>query len=269
MALNLEVLLITFVFLTPGFLTSRLLEARTPALSRRPTPFEQTLESLLRSAVIHLIIAVAILGSLWIISPQYDAALVERIGAEGLSAYYSARPLEALTGSILWLCAAFILATLFGCVWDPIDFALNRVAENAGLLSVDVLYFLRRIVADAREETDRPCQLWVQARLNNGYTYQGEFVVGGYRREGKPRELLLANVKFFPFPAQAVAEHPSPPKAYDYAVIDLSNCLSLEFITTDAEVPDQVSARPSSSGARFHPGCDALRPEERAEVLQP
>ena len=57
MTLELEGLLITLAFLLPGFLASRLIAARTPAVGRRPTAFEETLESLLRSVYINLVVA--------------------------------------------------------------------------------------------------------------------------------------------------------------------------------------------------------------------
>ena len=61
MTLELETLLVALAFLLPGFLASRLIAAKTPAVGRQPSAFEETLESLLRSMSIHLIIAPSVI----------------------------------------------------------------------------------------------------------------------------------------------------------------------------------------------------------------
>ena len=71
-----------------------------------------------------------------------------------------------------------------------------------------------------------------RARLKNGFTYRGEYFFAGYRHEGASRELMLANVKFFPYKAQTIEDTGSAPKLYDYVLLDLENCESLEFLLT-------------------------------------
>jgi hypothetical protein len=235
MTLDLEALLIAFIFLLPGFLTSRLVEARTPAVKDKPTALEETLESFLRSTIIHLIIAPVFLLIFWLGLSKYDPILWQEVLSRGISAYYSARPFEALCVSILWLAVAFLLALLFGSKWDPIKAILENLATSTGLLSEDLLYYLRRNVEDMRTTEGGSYQLWLQARLKNGYTYRGELMIGGYRDDDHSRELLLANVKFFPYPAQTTETHPSSPKLYDYAIIDFSNCESVEVIIIDSK----------------------------------
>lgn len=233
MALELEGLLIALAFLLPGFLTSRLIAARTPAAGRHPSAFEEALESLLRSVSIHLIIVPMLLVVVWFILLRDDPGLKWRICSEGLQAYYDTRPLEVSFVLWGWLVAAFSIALLFGCRWDPTECVLQRLARSTGTLSEDPFYLLPQRVAERREQGQESCQLWVQARLKNGYTYRGELVVMGYRDEDKSRELLLANVKFFPYPAQATDEPCSSPKLYDFAFIDVANCESLEVLITD------------------------------------
>jgi hypothetical protein len=239
MTLELETLLIALAFLLPGFLASRLIAAKTPAVGRQPSAFEETLESLLRSMSIHLIIAPLVLVIVRFVLLRDDPLLLSRIYSKGLQAYYDTRPVEVSLLLFVWLVAAFLIAIVFGCKWDPIEYVLQRLARGIGALSEDPFYLLQQRVVERRKQGHASCQLWVQARLKNGYTYRGELVVMGYRDEDKSRELLLANVKFFPYPVQATDESCLPPKLYDFAFVDISNCESLEMLITD-DTPSQM-----------------------------
>jgi len=233
MALELEGLVIALAFLLPGFLTSKLVMARTPAVGRQASAFDETLESLLRSVSIHLMIAPLALVVVRFVLLRGDPVLLLRICSEGLQAYYDARPLEVLLVLFGWLVGAFLIALLFGCRWDPIEFLFQCLVKSTGTLSEDPFYLLRQLVIERREQGQSSCQLWIQARLKNGYTYRGELSFVGYRDEDKSRELMLANVKFFPYPAQATDKLCSPPKLYDFVFIDTANCESLEVLLTD------------------------------------
>lgn len=239
MPLESETLLIALAFLLPGFLASRLIAARTPAVGRQPSAFEETLESLLRSVSIHLLITPLVLVIVRFVLLRDDPLLLARIYSEGLQFYYGVRPLEVSLLLFVWLVAAFLIALLFGCKWDPIESVLQHLARGVGALSEDPFYLLQQRVVDRRKQGHAECQLWVQARLKNGYTYRGEIVFIGYRDEGKSRELLLANAKFFPYPVQATDELRSSPKLYDFALVDTANCESLEMLIRD-ETPSQT-----------------------------
>ena len=230
MVLEIEGLLITLAFLLPGFLTSRLIAARTPAAARKSTAFEETLNSLLKSVSIHLIIGliVLVLAAVGFLLIENGPALLSRIYSEALQAYYGARPVEVIFVLFGWLVVAFFLALVFGCICDPIESLLQHLATRANTLSVDPFYLLINRAVQSREQGQERCALWVQARLKNGYTYRGQLLVAGYRDKDKSRELLLENVKFFPDPAQTTDEPHSPPQLYNFAVIDVANCESLE-----------------------------------------
>ena len=212
MTLDLEALLVALAFVLPGFVTSKLVVARTPSVSREISAFEQTLESLLRSLSIHLILAPLVLVFVRFCLLQDDSALLAQVYAAGVQAYGAARPFEASAVLLGWLISAFVVAVLFGSIWDPTHALLERLATRTGTLSEDPFYLLRQKVANRRKQGHPHAQLWVQARLKNGHTYRGELMVAGYRDEDKSREFLLANAKFFPYVVQAGGEKQSPPK---------------------------------------------------------
>ncbi|MBN2394817.1 MAG: hypothetical protein JXR84_29070 [Anaerolineae bacterium] len=229
MELKLEGLLVALAFLLPGFLTSTLIRARTPAMGRQPSTFEETLDSLLRSVFTHLIIAPFALIIVRFIVLGNDSSLLSRIGVEGISAYYDARPVEVSLILLLWLVVAFGMALLFGYKWDPLEFILRRLVKKTGTLSEDPFFLLRQHVGIRRAKEQPYFQLWIQARLKNGSVYQGEFVTIGYRDADKNRELLLANATYFPPPPSPDAENILPTVSCDFAYIDLANCDSLEM----------------------------------------
>jgi hypothetical protein len=121
MTFGLEDLLIAMIFLLPGFLSSHLISAKTPAVSRAISPFEETLQSLLRSVVIHFLIAPVAIVSVYFVSLKADVVLIDRIYREGIQAYYLVRPFEVTVVLFLWLLVSFLLALIFGYIWDPIS----------------------------------------------------------------------------------------------------------------------------------------------------
>ena len=181
MALEIEGLLIALAFLLPGFLTSRLIAARTPAAAQESSALEETLDSLLRSVSIHLIIAPIVLVIVRVLLIGNDPPLLSRIHSEGLQAYYDALPVQVLFVLFGWLVAAFLFALFFGYKWDPIESLLQRLATRTDTLSVDHFYLVKRHLEQRREQGQEHCAIWVQARLKNGYTYRGEPMAVAYR----------------------------------------------------------------------------------------
>ena len=230
MAVELDNLFVALVFLLPGFLTSRLIAARTPAMGRVVSTFQETLESLLRSVYIHLFIAPFFFTIVWYFFVRNDAYLLNLIYREGLQACYVARPFESSILLFGWLLTSFCLAVTFGYKWDPLEVLFSNLANKTGTNSKDMFYQLREYAVDKRNKGLKDNQLWIQARLKNGYTYRGEFDSVGYRRDGLSRELRLANVSFFPYPAQVEGEILSNPKLYSFVILDLDNCQSLEVL---------------------------------------
>ena len=200
--MSIDNLFVALVFLLPGFLTSRLISARTPAMGKEASAFQETFESLLRSVYIHLFIAPFFFSIVAFHLAKNDQALLDSIYREGLQTYYFARPLEAVLLLFGWLFVAFLLAVFFGYKWDPLDLLFSRLVNKTGTKSEDVFYQLREYAIDKRGAGQKDNQLWIQARLKNGYTYRGELVFAGYRHDGMSRELMLSNVKFFPYSAQ-------------------------------------------------------------------
>ena len=202
MPIEFDNLLVALVFLLPGFLTSRLIAARTPAMGREVSTFQETFESLLRSVYIHLIIAPIIYLVVVCFTQKNNASIIDGILRDGLQTYYLTRPLQVVTLLFGWLVGAFLLATFFGYKWDPLHVLFSKLVKKTGTKSEDIFYQLREYVVDKRGGGEKDFQWWIQARLKNGFTYQGEFCFVGYRHDGKSRELMLANVVFFPYPAQ-------------------------------------------------------------------
>ncbi|MBE0684355.1 MAG: hypothetical protein IH589_20815 [Anaerolineales bacterium] len=222
--------LVALVFLLPGFLTSRLIAARTPAMGKEVSIFQETFESLLRSVYIHLIITPIIYLVITSFTVNNNISIIDRILRDGLQAYYLAQPLQIVTLLFGWLVGAFLLAIFFGYKWDPLHILFSRLVKKTGTKSEDVFYQLREYVVGRRETGEKDFQWWIQARLKNGYTYQGEFYFVGYRHDGMSRELTLKNVTFFPYPAQIEGQTQSRPRHYDFVLIEVENCESLEIM---------------------------------------
>lgn len=236
MTIDINNLIVAIVFLLPGFLTSRLISTRTPAVGRETSAFQETFESLLRSVYIHLLIFPFIFAVFWGFFVGNNPYLLNKINIDGLQVYYLLRPLETILLFFIWLFSAFLLAIFFGYKWDPLDVLLSKLVNKTGTKSEDLFYQLREYAVarvDAGQENN---QLWVQARLKNGYTYRGKLVFAGYRHDGMSRELMLADVLFFPYPVQATEQINSKPKKYDFVLIDFSNCDSLETLFGKASI---------------------------------
>jgi hypothetical protein len=191
-------------------------------------------ESLLRSVYIHIILAPFVFTLVKYIFIGGDFALISRINNEGMQAYYLARPFQATLVLFGWLFFAFVLALIFGYKWDPLEALFSYLVKQTGSASEDIFYQLIKQVINQREQGRGKYQLWIQARLKNGYTYRGEFYFAGYRHNGLSRELVLANVKFYPYPVQ-IGENPAgEPKLYNFVLLDAANCDSLEFLFADS-----------------------------------
>ena len=230
MSIELNNLLVALVFLLPGFLTSRLISARTPAVGREVSAFQETFESLLRSVYIHLLIAPLFFAVFWYFFVGKNAYLLDQIHKGGLQAYYLARPFETIILVFGWLFVAFLLAVIFGFKWDPLDVLISRLVNKTGTKSEDLFYQLRGYLVAKKIADKDDTQLWVQARLKNGFTYRGKLVFAGYRRDGMSRELMLSDVKFYAHPIQATEQVNLEPKLYNFVLIDFANCDSLEVL---------------------------------------
>jgi hypothetical protein len=125
------------------------------------------------------------------------------------------------------------VAIFWGYKWDPLDALFSRLVKNTGTKSEDIFYQLREDVIKKREGGEKFFQFWIQARLKNGYVYQGEFSFIGYRQESMSRELLLANVTFSPNSSRENEKVQPQPMHYDYVLIDVGNCESLEILFTN------------------------------------
>ena len=234
MTFGIESLIIALSFLLPGFLTSSLISARTPKAIKEMSAFQETFDSLLRSVYIHLLISPFIYILVKYVFVSGDSALISRINNEGVLAFYSERPFQASLLLFGWLVSAFILAIVFGYKWDPLEILFSQLVKKTGSASEDIFYQLSKQVVNLREQGHPNYQLWIQARLKNGYTYRGEFYFAGYRHEGSSRELVLTNVKFFPYSVQVGEDTRREPRLYNFVLIDVANCDSLEFLFADS-----------------------------------
>ncbi len=199
-------------------------------MGREVSAFQETFESLLRSVYIHLLIAPLFFAVFWYFFVGNNINLLSQINKTGLQAYYLARPFETIILLFGWLFTAFLLAVVFGYKWDPLDVLLSKLVDKTGTKSEDLFYQLRGYLVARVDKSPEDNQLWVQARLKNGYTYRGKLVFAGYRRDGMSRELMLADVKFFPYPVQAREQVNLEFKQYDFVLIDFANCDSLEVL---------------------------------------
>ncbi|MBI3151564.1 MAG: hypothetical protein HYZ21_05495 [Chloroflexi bacterium] len=229
MSIDFNNLLITLAFLLPGFLTSRLISARTPAMGRQASTFQETLESLLRSVYIHLVLMPFFSFVVWHFFVRSNIYVLKQIQTDGMRALYAIWPFETVLFLFLWLLAAFLLAVLFGYKWDPLNELTLRLANYTGTKSFDLFYQLRQSESDRQNARHQRDQLWVQARLKNGFVYRGKLVFAGYRHDGMSRELMLADVKFYASDAQMQSQ-PYVSILYDYVLIEFANCESLEVL---------------------------------------
>jgi len=165
MSIEFNNLLVALVFLLPGFLTSLLISARTPAVGRDVSAFRETFESLLRSVYIHLLIAPVFIAVFWFLFVRGDTNLLNQINKSGLQTYYVTHPFETIILLLAWLFAAFLLAFVLGYKWDPLEVFLSKLVNRTGTKSEDMFYLLRQYEAHRQKSGQENNQLWVQARL--------------------------------------------------------------------------------------------------------
>jgi hypothetical protein len=243
MAFNFEALLVTLVFILPGFLTSRLVESRTPARSRQTSAFSDTIESLVRSVYLQAILGVGVIVLL-IILRALNSELHACIFQQGIQACSAQHPVQAFTVLITWLIATLGLATLFGAYWDPLDYAYRKIGAKVGNEFKDLFYMPVEIASLQRKQGNARYQLWLQVRLKNGYTYRGELNQVSLPANGENRELLLSHVKFFPYPAQVEGAPNYPPRTYDHVYIDMANCESIEMLYSKPTITSIEDSQP-------------------------
>lgn len=223
---SLESLLFSIAFLLPGFITTRLLDARTPSKGRKTSIFEETTTSLLRSVYINITVAiiVGVLAQFQILPIQSD--LLASFITDWPPNLTPEQSLIVITFAAAWLVASFCIGGAFGYWWDPLHSFSERLVRGIGTISDDPLYVISQVVAQKRDSGRASTQLWVQARMKNGAIYQGEFLYGGFPREEQDRELVLKGAIFYARPSSK----PSP--ELDFVFLDTSNCSSIEFIVT-------------------------------------
>lgn len=235
MDIGFEGLLISLAFILPGFLTSTLVIARTPLGIKPPTLFAETFESLLRSVYINLIAGPLAIFLFLYANPTVEGSLIQ-LADEGLNSYLSAHPIEISVLIALWLVSALILATIFGYIWDPLDYLTKRLKSNYGTNEIDPWYMLREDVQSVRGKEHEQYQFWVQTRLKNGDIYQGEFAFVSLREENESRELLLRSASYLPNADQVEGQENTKQK-YDAVLIDTENCSSIEVLFTEKPPP--------------------------------
>ncbi len=245
-----ENLLVALLFLLPGFLTSRLISARTPALGKEASDFQDTLGSLLRSVYIHLFIAPIFIILIWYFRFLNNATLSDAVFNGGLQVYYVTRPFEVTILLFVWLFSSFLLALFFGYKWDPLEALFLKLVNKTGTESEDLFYQLRKNTEERRKKGQKNNQLWMQVRLKNSCVYQGEFSFIGYRHDGMSRELLLTNVTYI---SNAIQETESISAQnistkFDFVYIDISNCESIEILF-GANSEDNQYPRPQNKGS--------------------
>jgi hypothetical protein len=224
MNIGYESLLITIAFILPGFITTRLINARTPSVGKKQSIFYETTESLLRSVYIHIIIGIILIPIFqFIFIPTRSNLFSDGVG-NGLENLYNNNPFFIIWSVIIWLLLAFILAFLSGYFWDPLDVLSEKLVKKTGTLTEDPFFIIRTSAHEKRQDEEESVQLWVRPRMKDGSQYQGEFVFGGYRSEGNNRELILSEAIYY----QSGENEPS--ETHDFVMLDTSNCASIEFI---------------------------------------
>lgn len=224
MFVGIDSLLIALAFLLPGFFTSRLVAARTPDFDRGTSAFNETLGSLLRSFYIQLITTPVIIFVVGILLSKYPRILPQLL-KDGLQTYINANPFPFFLLFFAWLLGTFLLAFIFGYVWDPLDFLIRKLGKKSGTYFDDPLSILLAQAKAKGVEDNEQYKIWIQARLKSGALYQGELIFGGFRQQGLSREFLLANVTFLR------EQHNSDKEivTFNYAFLDFNNCESIDI----------------------------------------
>lgn len=223
MIVDFDSLIIALAFLLPGFLTSRLVAARTADIERESSIFNETLSSLLRSFYIQLVTTPIFLfvAGIYLLNNQ---KILSQLLIDGLQTYLNTRPFLFLLIVFAWLLTAFLLALIFGYKWDLLDFLIRKLGKKSGIYFDDPFsILLEQAKARGDKDTGR-YQVWIQAKLKSNAVYQGELVFGGFRQQGLSRELLLANVT-------SLREKPNSEdeiQTFDFAFLDLKNCESID-----------------------------------------
>lgn len=226
--LSLETLFISIAFILPGFLTSRLVISKLPAPEKKPKPFVEVTESLLRSTYINLVVVtfLFIVIRYWILSPNDRSDIVQ----SGIAMFIRNYPFELVTLLIVWLILDLLLATFFGLKWDPLEYLYTKLHNSAGTKDVDLWHILREVLAHKAETIPKDVKIWAKARLKNGNIYVGGVHYVSFPEDGQPRELLLEKVYFFP-DEKSFNENQgvSPPSGA--VIFNLADCDSIEFST--------------------------------------
>lgn len=227
MEFGVDSILLAIVFLLPGFLTSTLVVARTPAKPPKLSAFEETAQSLLRSAYIHLLLAatVILLGTAILLVSRRP--IPPDLDVPSLTALLRAHPLPAAALVVSWLAAAFALATLFGYWHDPLDHLAKRLHKGAAKVSVDAFHLLTEEVKARRKGGSEGLQLWVQATTTQNHIFQGQFFYASYQEADQPRELILAKAFHFGPPRKKAPRHKTGPE--DFVFLPMESCHALEF----------------------------------------
>jgi hypothetical protein len=226
MEFGVDSILLGIIFLLPGFLTSTLVVARTPAKPPKLSAFEETAQSLLRSAYIHLVLAAAVALFTTIVLLAGKTAPPE-LDLTSLTALVSAHPLPAAGLIIIWLMAAFLLAVIFGSWRDPLDSLTKRLHKGAGKVSEDAFHLLTEEVKARREAGAPGLQLWVQATSTENHIFQGQFFYASYQEADQPRELIPANAFHFEPPRKKEPRRKTGPQ--DFVFLPMESCHALEF----------------------------------------
>jgi hypothetical protein len=237
MQINLETLLVALAFIVPGFLTTRLIESRTPVLKRETSVFVETSVSLLRSVYINIIIGILFLPELWIFLAL--GRLVLDLPWENPLSIATEHPFIAIFLLIFWISAALILAIIFGFFWDPIDFLDGQLSAKSGIELNDPFQRLISEVKSYRKGGDPKSQVWLQARLKDGSIYQGEFDFVSWRSKEENREVFLRNVRYFPAAVSSEEISNTEPFELFYgAYINTMNCQSIDIILTKGDTEE-------------------------------
>jgi hypothetical protein len=130
-----------------------------------------------------------------------------------------------------WLFIALIVAGVLGIWFDPLDFLYGKLGANKGIAVVDPWYEVRKEVMEIRENKDPDSQLWVQARMENGYVYQGEFRYVSFPNKRDSRELSLMHAILY------TSTDPNDDRSLNpiyvtRVIIDTSKCVGIEVIYT-------------------------------------
>lgn len=233
MEFGLNSVLLAIIFLLPGFLTSTLVNARTPAKPPSLSAFHETAQSLLRSAYIHLLLGLIVVSASLCLSSALAYSVPSNLDAAYFVALISANPIPTTLIGLAWLTAAFFLAAFFGSWKDPLDSLVKRLHKEAGKVSEDAFHLLTEEVEARRRSGAEGVQLWVQATTTADHVFQGQFFYASYPDAEQPRELLLAQVLHYdPVSAKPPRRKTGP---HDFVYLRMDSCHALELSVVDPQ----------------------------------